>query len=361
MKAMLLSAGFGVRMRPLTYTLPKPAIPVLGRPIAAQILHRMACNGVTEAVVNLHHLAGVVRSMLGSGADSGLPPIRFSFEETILGTGGGVRKAAPLLRGAGPILLNNCDFLCDIDLRTVLGEHRRSGLRATLVLAPPRAGYSIVEVDGTGRVLSLGGRPEADPGQVAGSYLFTGCHVIDESLLERLPENRPSNIVLDLYRPLAAEGLLGSVVHEGFWWEFGSPALYLEGSLGLFDLASETRRQILDHDPVQELDGGLAAVGTGAKMHTTAELRGRAALGFASYISERVRLVDSVVMPEAWIGPGCRVERSIVAPGVEVPSSLEIEEMVVCADPGPDTSLPAGSRRDNGLLFSPLRAEQDRS
>jgi NDP-sugar pyrophosphorylase family protein len=228
-----------------------------------------------------------------------------------------------------------------------------------LVLAPARAGYSVVEVDGSGRVLSLGGKPDTKPGQVAGRFLFTGCHVIEESLLDRLPDERPSNIVLDLYRPLAAEGLLGSVLHEGFWWEFGSPSLYLEGSLGLFDVPSDTRRQILDHDPVQELNGGLAAVGTGAKMHEAAGLRGRAALGFASYVSERVQLANSVVMPEAWIGPGCRVERSIVAPGVEIPAGLQIEEMVVCADPGPETALPAGFRRDNGLLFSPLRAEQD--
>ena len=357
MKAMLLSAGFGERMVPLTCTLPKPAIPVLGRPIAAQILHRLALNGVTEAVVNLHHLAGVVRQMLGSGADAGLPPITFSHEETILGTGGGVRKAAPMLRGDGPILLNNCDFLSDIDLTSVLAAHRRAGLPATLVLAPARPGYSIVEVDASGRVLSLGGKPETDPRRVAGRHLFTGCHIIDESLLDRLPEGRPSNIVLDLYRPLAADGLLGSVLHEGFWWEFGSPSLYLEGSLRLLDLGDESRRQILDHDPVQELGGGRAAIGTGAKFHATAELRGRAALGFACYVSAGVELTDTVVMPEAWIGPGCRLERSIVAPGVEIPADQQIDEMVVCADPGPEIALPEGARRESGLLFCPLRAE----
>jgi len=360
MKAMLLSAGFGTRMRPLSLTLPKPAVPVLGRPIAVQILNRLARCGVTEAVVNLHHLAGVVRQMLGSGADAGLPPIRFSFEETILGTAGGLAKAAPLLRGEGPIVVRNCDFLSDIDINAAVDAHRRSGLAATLVLAPARAGYSTVDVDGLGRVLSLAGRPACDPAQVAGSYLFTGCHVIEERLLDRIPEGIPSDIVRDVYWPLAAEGQLGSVLHGGFWWEYGSPELYLEGTLRLMDLPAEQRRQIALHDPVQELQGGLVAVGTGARISDTVKVDGHAALGFTSFISERVVLRDSVVMPEAWIGPDCRLTRVIVAPGVEIPAGFSIENAVVCTDPGAGPDLPDEARCVRGMLIGPFDKSESR-
>jgi len=353
-KAMLLSAGYGQRMLPLSLTLPKPALPVLGRPIAVQILHRMARFGVREAVLNLHHLAGLVRRMFGPGGESGIPPLRFSFEETILGTAGGVGRAAALLRGAGPILLCNCDFLSDIDLRAAVEAHRRSGLPATLVLAPAREGYSTVLADDRGRVLSLAGKPEADPSRAAASYLFTGCHFIEESLLERIPGDRPADIVRDVYRPLAAEGLLGSVVHEGFWWEFGTPSLYLQGTFRLLDLPADQRRDIALHDPVHRLDLGVAAIGTGAQFHESARIEGHAALGFASYVSERSRVEDSVVMPEAWIGPDCRLKRCIVAPAVELPAGFEIEDALICADPGADTEIPDSTRRVGGVLVGPL-------
>jgi NDP-sugar pyrophosphorylase family protein len=292
--------------------------------------------------------------MLGSGAEAGLPPIRFSYEEVILGTAGGVNKAVPLLEGDGPILLCNCDFLSDIDLRAVMQAHLRSRLPATLVLAPARAGYSTVEVDAAGRVLSLAGEPACDPGRVAGGYLFTGCHVIEESLLSRIPEGEPSDIVRDLYRPLAAEGQLGSVVHSGFWWEFGSPSLYLEGTLRLLDLPAEQRRQVALHDPVHELPGGVAAIGTGAQLRESVEIEGHAALGFASHVAERTRLNDSVVMPEAWIGPDCRLTRTIVGPGVEVPAGFVIEDSVICPDPGPEAELPASAKRTHGLVICPF-------
>lgn len=351
---MILSAGFGQRMLPLSLTLPKPALPVLGRPIVVQTLHRLARSGVREAVLNLHHLAGMVRRMFGPGVEAGLPLLRFSFEETILGTAGGLGRAAPLLRGAGPILIHNADFVSDIDVAAAAETHRRSGLLATLVLAPAQKSYSTVEIDPHGRVLSLAGKPEADPAGVAGSYLFTGCHFIDETLLDRIPADRPSDMVRDIYRPLVEEGRLGSVIHDGFWWEFGSPALYLEGTARLLDLPAEKRREIARHDPVHKLDLGVAAIGTGAQFHESARIEGRCALGFASYVSEGTRLEDCVVMPEAWIGPDCRLGRCIVAPAVEVPAGFEMENSIICGDPGPETEIPDWVRRVGGLIVGPL-------
>jgi len=113
MKAMLLAAGLGKRMLPLTRVLPKPAIPVLGRPIAAQILRRLAGGGVTHAVVNLHHKSERLRSVLADGADLGLKGLHYSDEETILGTGGGIGNVASELRGDGDFLVHNADFLSD--------------------------------------------------------------------------------------------------------------------------------------------------------------------------------------------------------------------------------------------------------
>jgi NDP-sugar pyrophosphorylase family protein len=158
---MLLAAGEGRRMLPLTLNLPKPAIPVLGRPIVVQILHRLARHGVDHVVLNLHHMPEVLQQLLGENQGGAMPALYYSHEGTILGTGGGIGKAAPLLRGAGPVLVSNCDFMSEIDIGAAVAAHRQSGRLATLVLAPHRRGYSTIEVDRNGVVLSLAGRPAA--------------------------------------------------------------------------------------------------------------------------------------------------------------------------------------------------------
>jgi NDP-sugar pyrophosphorylase family protein len=356
MKAMLLTAGVGRRMFPLALTQPKPSIPVLGRPLVVQILHWLGLKGVDEAVLNLHHLPEGIKRILGDGVNPGLPVVHYSHEERILGTAGGIRQAAPSLRGDGPIVVSNSDFLSNIDIAYVLDVHRASDCLATLVLVPWRSGYSVVLRDAEGRVLSLGGEPRVDPARaVGGQWLFTGCHVIDEELIDRIPAERPSCIVRDVYRPLAAEGRLGSCLHEGFWWEFGSPELYLDGCLRLLAEPADSLPLISsEHDPIRPLGDAVAAVGPGAAFDDDVQFAGRVALGFSSYVSEGTRVKDSVVMPEAWIGPRCRLERSVIGQGLELPAGSEAESQLVCVDPDPSLELPSSTRREAGLLYHSL-------
>jgi NDP-sugar pyrophosphorylase family protein len=353
---MVLAAGVGERMLPLTLMRPKPALPVLGRPIVVQQLHWMGRHGVAEAVLNLHHLPGEIERIVGAGGSLGMPVIDYTREEEILGTGGGIRNAASFLRGGESIVVCNSDFLSDIDLTLALEAHLTSGRPATLILAPERPGYSVVEVDPMGRVVSLAGRPQIDPSRVAGRYLFTGCQIIEEEVLDRIPAGRPSDIVRDVYWQMAAEGRVGAFVHEGFWWEFGSPELYLEGSLKLIGCPAEVRRGIsAEQDTVREFAGALAAVGPGVQFSDEARLSGMVALGYASHVAEETVVEDSVVMPEAWIGPGCRLKRSIVGVGTELPAGFESEHELICSDPGPNCELPRFTRRVSGLMVCSLR------
>lgn len=354
MKAMLLAAGVGERMLPLTRLLPKPAIPVLGRPMAVQILNRMALDGISTAVVNLHHQPEKMKALLGDGHDLGLSRLHYSYEETILGTAGGVRNAAPFLRGGETILVRNSDFLADIDLSEVTAAHLASGCAVTLVLSPSRPGYPVIEVDRAGHVLSLGGKPPADPHKVAGEYLFAGLQLMEEEVLDRIPPDHPRDLVRDLYYSLARSGQIASYVHRGFWWEFGSPLDYLEGSLLLIDLENEDRLRVAKTDPVERLGDASVAAGPGAEFHAGVSLRGRIALGFASLVAEGTLLEDSVVMPEAWIGPGSELRRTIVAPGTEVPAGFEIQNALLCPDTDPHLPLPPETERTGGLLVRRL-------
>jgi len=356
MNAMLLAAGTGQRMLPLTEALPKAAIPVLGRPMAVQILRKLGAAGITDVVVNLHHLPDVVREVIAKHDGPALPRVRYSMEEAIRGTAGALRLAASRLRGSGTIVVTNSDFLTDVDVRAAIEAHRAGGFPATVVLTTWRPGYAAVEVDRNGRVLSLAGEPEADPALVSGRFLFTGLHCMEEEVLDRIPEGFPSGIVTHVYRDLAREGRLGSWVHEGFWWEFGSPRLYLDGSLALLRLDGRARIAVSEeHDAVLDIGPARISVGAGARWHDSARIRGHVALGLASRVEKRVGIEDSVVMPEAWVGPDCLLRRCVVGQGIEVPAGFRAENVLLCANPDPDREPAAGSPRLNGLLVHSLR------
>lgn len=352
MRAMILAAGYGERMRPLTLTLPKPALPVLGRPMILQILSRLARDGVTHAAMNLHHLPERVRALVGDGSAAGIESLEFSFEPEILGTGGGIRKAAGHLRGDGTILVRNADFLADIELREALASHRASGRLATLVLIPHRPGYSPVHVSGDGRVAAIGGEA---PAEAVGSFLFTGCHLIEEEVLDRIPAEGPSDIVRHVYRDLIRERRVGYVLHSGFWWEFGAPRDYLEGCLRLLRTSQAVRAAVGGTDPVRRIEGAWVAVGPGVEIALgSATLRGGIGLGLATHVSDGAILEDTIVMQEAWIGPGVSLKRAVVAPGTEVPADFRVENAMLCPDPGEGVPLPEGTTRVAGLAVRPF-------
>jgi NDP-sugar pyrophosphorylase family protein len=350
MKAMLLAAGKGERMLPLTLTLPKPAIPVLGEALAGHILGRLAAGGVTEATVNLHHLPDLVRMVIGEGDRYGLDVIHYSLEEKrILGTGGGLRHAARFLGRSGPFVVHNADFLSDIDLAAALETHRTSGSLATLVLAPGRPGYTPV-IAGSDRVLAIGDRPRPAEGR---SCLFTGCHLVEPEILDRLPEG-PCDIVRDLYYEMIGAGELGYHLHEGWWWEFGNPGALLDGTLRLIDLPRKKLDRLCAFDPIRPIGQARVAVGEGADFHVAVGLTGRVALGAATRVGEGSYLEETVVMPEAWIGPGSRLKRVVVAPELELPAGFEAENVLICSDPEPSGDPPPGCDRRGGFLVRPV-------
>lgn len=352
MKAMLLAAGLGERMLPLTRTVPKPAIPVLGRPLLAQVIARLAAAGVRSLSINLHHLPDQVREVAESAVPAGFDDLSF-FEEPgpILGTGGGLKNAERALRGDGTILVRNSDFLTDVPIAEALAAHRRSGLPATLVLVPERPGYTRLDVDAAGRVASIGGTPPLSEEAAVFRGTFTGLHFIEEEVLDRLPAGRPSDIVREVYRPLVAEGRLGAWIHEGQWLEFGTPREYLDGSMHLLDLPFSHLRRFAEPDPIREFPRARVAMGAGAEAsEPETSLRGRVALGLAAHVEAGARVVDSVILPEAWIGPGARLSRTVVGPGAEIPAGFTLEEAMICADPGDGAALPPGVERRAGLL-----------
>src|SRR6266702_2657386 len=181
---MVLCAGLGTRLRPLTARLPKPAVPVCGLPLVHYTLGLLAGAGVRRAVVNVHHLPGAMAAAAEESARSLGLELAVSREPVIAGTGGALREARVELSGAAAIVVVNGDILFDLDLHLALAAHRASGALATMVVMPMPAGaaYAAVELDPAGVVRRIAGR-FGPGGEGLSPWHFTGVHVLAPALI----------------------------------------------------------------------------------------------------------------------------------------------------------------------------------
>ncbi|MBI2981163.1 MAG: nucleotidyltransferase family protein [Deltaproteobacteria bacterium] len=214
MRAILLAAGLGTRLRPLTLSIPKVLLPVGGKPVIVYNLMLLKKHGIEEVIINLHHLGGVIKEELGSGEKYGLR-IRYSEEDEILGTGGGIKKVSRL----GPretLLVLNGDILIDLDIPSLIKYHHEKNGIATMAVRKmgPGEEFTPLLVNSQDRLLSIGERGP-DP------YMFTGVHLLEPELIDYLPEGR-SCIIKNAYQPAlgAGERIFG-FTHRGTWRDVG--------------------------------------------------------------------------------------------------------------------------------------------
>ncbi|MCY3933022.1 MAG: NDP-sugar synthase [Acidobacteria bacterium] len=336
MRALVLCAGRGERLRPLTAALAKPLLPVAGRAVAwrtIDLLHRAGC----ETAVNLFHLGDTVRRGLESEAGARGIELRFEVEPELLGTLGAVVNLQDFLADADDIVVVNGDSLCRWPIREALDRHRRSGADVTLQVGwNDRVGGG-VEVDPRGLVVGL---RDVQVGPVRGrKRTFQGLHVLSRRAVEQISPRPSSNdIVEGLYQPLLRSG--GRIV--GFrcrrpWHDLGTPRRYLEGALDWGRTAGSRKRR-------RRFIASGVTVAPGATVeHSVLETGAR--------VGEDVVVERSLVMPGTLIGSGAQLLEAIVAPGIRVPDGARIDGQLVTPV---DWGLGAGSRERDGLVFTPL-------
>jgi mannose-1-phosphate guanylyltransferase len=311
---MLLSAGRGLRFRPVTERIPKPLIPFLNVPLIDVHIAALAAARVPEIGVNLHHLGDQVESHLRDRAANS-PKLRFFREPVLLGTAGALANAADFL-SSGDFLVVNSDAAIAPDFRSLIARHRESGRAATLLVVENRDPdrYTPLEAEGD-RITGFGGRPRRP-------LLFTGVSVLSPRLLPAIPAGERA-LVADLWEPLLKEGKeeIGWVLHEGPFADLGRPRDLLRASLealerggpfpagaGVFD--AEPR--ILALDPSRELAAESSVIG-----------RCRIAPG--------ARVRKSLVWSGAAVGAGAQIDRCVVAGG-SVPKGARHEDVLLWAD-----------------------------
>jgi mannose-1-phosphate guanylyltransferase len=237
MRAMIVAAGVGKRLRPLSSLRPKPAVPVRGIPLVAFPLALLAHAGVREAVVNVHHLP----QRLIEASERWCPPglaLQFSEEPELLDTGGGIARVAAFLRESDPCLLIGGDMVVDLDLAALLAQHRASGRAVTAVLRRDRrAGeFGTIGLDRTGRMRRIGRR--FDLGGEVDSGVYTWVNVVSARAFDSLPRREVFSHLDDWWIPELARGsdAIGAVLLEPDacrWEPVGTPAEYLHANFSL--------------------------------------------------------------------------------------------------------------------------------
>ncbi|HET9868056.1 MAG TPA: NDP-sugar synthase, partial [Nitrospira sp.] len=224
---MVLAAGLGTRLRPLTNTIPKPLLPIAGTPLIVWNLLLLKRHGIHDVVINLHHLGPMIEQALGNGSRYGLK-IYYSHEPVILGTGGGIKQAESHFSGE-PMLILNGDTLFELDLDALYTVHQRREAAATLVLRsdPDAARWGLVEVDMDDRIVRITGRGKTDVGATK-PLMFAGIHILSPRLLRDVPKGRASSII-DAYVAAIQRGeAVAGYELMGYWSDVGTPERYAQ-------------------------------------------------------------------------------------------------------------------------------------
>jgi NDP-sugar pyrophosphorylase family protein len=293
MKAMILAAGYGERLWPLTADRGKPALPVLGKPLVGYVAEYLANNGVREAVVNLHHAPESVRVALGDGSQFGLH-LEYVYEPIILGTSGGLDNARDHFEDDTFIVVNG-KLITDIDLQAALRTHRKMNALATLVLMrnQNRERFSMVETK-DGLISRFAGMPSRD-GVGEAPLMFTGIHILEPRIFEYIPRGVFSDSVIDVYpKAMAAGERIAAHVGEGMWYELSTLQRYLDISLALM-----------------EREGRNVFVGDASKIEDPGEVR------------------QSILWNDVVVERGARVSRAVLGEGVHVGPNQVVQDTVM--------------------------------
>ena len=300
---MILAAGFGTRLFPLTIDRTKPAIPFLGKPLVGYVAEYLSQFGFKEVVVNLHHQPESVIEALGDGSDFGVQ-IHYAYEQPhILGTAGALENAREFL-GNETFLTINGKVITDIDLRAALETHRQTGALATMILKenPKHEKFTNIKTE-NGLVKGFGGYPEPifddaiqnPKSKIQNPLMYTGIQILEPQVFDFIPPHQESDIISVFYRPAIAAGKkIAAHVAAGNWYELSTIPRYLDISL---------------------------AVNGGSNKNVIA--------GENCYVAENANVSDSILWNNVRIEDGAQIFRAILGDNVHVKANEKIENAVI--------------------------------
>ena len=322
MHAMILAAGFGTRLWPLTVGRTKPAIPFLNRPLIAYTIEYLRRYGINDLIINLHHEPDSVREQIGDGSCYGVR-INYSVEEPeILGTSGALDRVRDQLDQETFVVING-KIITDINLSAAIATHRKHNALATLVLLPnPRRDrFSEVKVTEDGRIAEFAGFPT--PGDSAPPLMFTGIHILEPGIFDYIPRGKESDSIRDVYPKAMADGKtiaahIAPNANGNAWRELSTIERYLAVSL-----------EFLSHE-----DGGLVK-DEGCEIESGARVE-------RSVLWKRVRVENGARLTECVVG-----DDVLIPAGAEFRRAAIVRADCVSLNERPEKALPAEIIGDN--------------
>jgi NDP-sugar pyrophosphorylase family protein len=292
--ALVLTAGLGTRLRPLTDVRAKAAVPVAGEPMIRRIVRRLAAHGIQDIVLNLHHRSETIAAVVGDGSDLAAR-VRYSWEQPeVLGSAGGPRQALPII-GTDTFLLINGDTLTDVDIEALAESHQSTGSLVTLALVPnpEPLRYGGVRLDDGRRVIGF-----APSGvTAAGSYHLVGVQIVHSSVFASLPAGRPARSIGGVYDAVIAQqpGAIRGFVCDAVFWDVGTVSDYWSTSWAF--VAAE----------------GLVDITVGRRVR----------------IHPEARVTRSILWDDVEISNGCVVDECVVTDGVSVPPGASYRRTIL--------------------------------
>jgi mannose-1-phosphate guanylyltransferase len=341
MKAMILAAGKGTRVRPLTYDLPKPMIPVLGKPVMAYLIEHLRKHGITEIMVNVSHLHEKIEEYFGEGEQFGVQ-IGYSFEgytkedgEVVavpIGSAGGMKKIQEFGGFFDDTTIVLCgDALIDLDLKAALLEHRRKGAMATVITKEVPwdkvSSYGVVVTDQEGRITQFQEKPKQE--EALSNFISTGIYIFEPEVIDLIPSGVEFDIGSQLFPLLAEKGMPFYAQGRPFnWLDIGSVSDYWEVLQNV--LTGEVNHMDV---PGIQIEPGLW---TG--LNTSIDWRGTTIQG-PVYIGSGVKIeAGATIIGPTWIGhgshicEGAEVVRSVLFEYTRVLADVTLHEMIVFKD-----------------------------
>lgn len=352
-RAMIMAAGVGSRLDPLTRIVPKPLVPIVGRPVMEYCLLWLKRHGLKELVANLHHLPEEIKNHFGDGQEWGFD-LHYSFEEQLLGTAGGVKKNEEFLR-PGTFLVASSDGLTDIDLPDLLNFHRAKKSLATIALREIKetSQYGVVVTDEAGRIVAFQEKPH--PAQALSNLVNTGIYVFEPAIFDYIPAGQFFDFGKQLFPLLVAKRLpFYGYPSRGYWCDIGSLPFYrvaqydaLQGRVKL-DIDGKKHGHYWLGEGTQISPGaiilGAVYLGQRVKVGNGALLAGGTVIGNGCEIGEGAIVQGSILWPGSKVGRRTQLVRCVVGDNCVLEDEVKVGEDVIVA---------SGSQLKQGSVIFP--------
>ncbi|MBZ4647099.1 MAG: mannose-phosphate guanylyltransferase [Petroclostridium sp.] len=345
MKALLLAGGRGTRLQPLTNNIPKPMVPIVGKPLLERTIANLKKNGINEIILSTCYQSQYIKNYFGDGKQFGVK-IHYISEDIPLGTGGAVKQAEKYFDDTFVVL--NSDILSDIDVGQLIEHHRNKSCIATIAVTEVKnpSQYGVIEYDSHHYITSFKEKPQAH--EIASNFINAGIYVFEPQIFNEIPSNRVVSIEKETYPMLLNKGYkMAAYEMRCYWMDIGTPEKYIQAHKDILNAECKIFSDCLmgcSHV------GDLILKGKNTRIHPEAKIVGpvyvgenvnieayafvgpHAVIGDGSSIAMGSRVVGSVLWDHVRVGRGARLVNTVIASNCRIDGSEEVYNTVYTED-----------------------------